>query len=104
LLDSQEKVLRLILFLLAEGGHDAHEALLTTRRMLHGETGEGPARVGFPLFEALVRALERDPEKLDRIARVLDDLRKTPEGQRLLPEGLSTIWDPILDTRRRLKV
>lgn len=104
LLDSQDKVLRLILFLLAEGGHDSHEAILATRRMLSGRTGNnGAVQAGFPLFEALVRALERDPERLDRIARLLDDLRKTPEGRQLVPDGLETIWEPLLAARERTK-
>lgn len=104
LLDSQDKVLRLILFLLAEGGHDSHEALLTTRKMLYGETGNnGAVHTGFPLFEALVRALERDPARLDRIARLLDDLRKTPEGRQLVPDGLETIWEPLLTARERTR-
>ena len=105
LLDSQDKVLRLILFLLAEGGHDSQEALLATRRMLSGGTGgSGSVQTSFPLFEALVRALDRDPARLDQIARLLNDLQKTPEGQRLVPEGLETIWEPILSARGRIEV
>ncbi len=103
LLDSRDKVLRLILFLLAEGPHDSYEALLTTRRLLSGGTGNGADQAGFPLFEALVRALERDPARLDQIARLLEDLQKTPEGQRLVPEGLEDIWEPILLAQGRLK-
>lgn len=103
LLDSQDKVLRLILFLLAEGGHDSHEALLATRRMVSGGTGNGAVRTDFPLFESLVRALERDPARLDQIARLLDDLRKSPEGQRLVPQGLEAIWEPIISVRGRLE-
>lgn len=103
LLDSQDKVLRLILFLLAEGGHDSHEALLAARTMLSGGTGTGALQTGFPLFEALVRALERDPKRLDQIGRLLDDLKKTPEGRQLLPEGLEEIWEPLSAARERMR-
>ncbi len=103
LLNSQDKVLRLILFLLAEGGRDGHEALLATRKIGTGGAGNGSVRAGFPLFEALVRALDRDPARLDEIARLLAELQKTPEGCRLVPEGLDAIWEPILSARARLR-
>jgi hypothetical protein len=107
LLDSREKVLRLILLLLAEGGPNQHEAMIAAGRML-GSDGGGDARNGsgsapFPLFEALVRALERDPSKLDQIARLLADLHSTPEGQRLIPEGLDDLRQQMMEARRRLK-
>jgi hypothetical protein len=103
LLDSREKVLRLILLLLSEEGQDKHEALIAAQGMLGGGAGNGSGPVPFPLFEALVRALERDPSRLDQIAKLLDDLRKTPEGRHLIPEGLNDVWQPILEARRRLK-
>lgn len=104
LLDTPDKVLRLILYLLAEIGDDGSGALVGTRAIIAAkELSSGSGSVGFPLFEALVRALERDPVKLDRIARLLDDLRKTPEGRRLIPEDLEEVWDLILSARRRLE-
>lgn len=106
LLDSREKVLRLILLLLAEGGQEAHEALIAAQRVLgsdaSGDVRNGSGQASFPLFEALVRALERDPSKLDQIARLLDELHRTPEGQRLVPEGLDDVWQQIMEARRRL--
>lgn len=102
LLDSKDKVLRLILLLLAEGGQNEHEALLAARTILGGSTSNGSGPVVFPLFEALVRALEGAPSKLDQIAKLLEDLHKTPEGRRLVPEGLDDVWQPIMEARRRL--
>jgi len=104
LLDNREKVLRMILLLLAEGGgQDGYEAILEAYRKQGSRRNGGRSDAGFPLFEGLVRALERDPAKLDRIARLLDDLRKTPEGEKLIPEGLETIWEPITSVRERLR-
>ncbi len=106
LLDSREKVLRLILLLLAAGGQDQHEALVAAQRLLgggaDGETRNGSGSASFPLFEALVRALERDPSRLDRIARLIEDLQRTPEGERLVPEGLEDVWQQVMEARRRL--
>lgn len=53
------------------------------------------------LFESLVRALDRDPERIDHVAQVIGDLRQTPEGASLLPKGLDQIWEPIWTIRQR---
>lgn len=101
LLDSPEKVLRLILLLLAESGQDSPEAIREVQRALApagGANGSAP----FPLFEALVRALERDPGRLDQIRKLLADLGDSPEGRELVPEGLDEIWQPILEAKRRM--
>lgn len=63
----------------------------------------GGSGIELPLFESLVKALEGDPVKLDQIGRLVDDLKKTPEGKDLLPEGFDLIWEPIWSTRQRLK-
>jgi hypothetical protein len=53
------------------------------------------------LFESLVRALDRDPERIDQVAQVIEDLRKTPEAQGLLPANLAAIWQPIWQVRQQ---
>jgi hypothetical protein len=47
------------------------------------------------LLEYMLRALDRDPERLHEVERLLEDLKSTPEGQQLLPPGLEDIWQPI---------
>ena len=47
----------------------------------------------------LAQALERDAAKLDQVARLIDDLRKTPEGEALIPEGFAEVWDPVWAAR-----
>lgn len=104
LLDSREKVLRLILLLLAETGHDSHEALVAAQRILvNGGSENGSSSTPFPLFEALVRTLERDPARLDQIGKLLADLQSSPEGKDLVPEGLDEVWQPILQARKRMQ-
>jgi hypothetical protein len=102
LLKSKDSVLRFILFLLAEGGADTTAILLATRAQLSGKETGGRNDIGFPLFEILVRSLDRDPTKLDQVARLVNDLRKTPEGQLLLPEGFDSVWEPVWAARERL--
>jgi hypothetical protein len=103
LLKSRDQVVRFILMLLAEGGGDVNQSILSGRLLLSGGAGNGPAFAGIPLFEALVRTLERNPAKLDQIARLVEDLRKTDDGRLLLPEGFDVIWKPIWTARERMR-
>ena len=56
-----------------------------------------------PLFESLVQALQRDPTRLDQIARTVADLERSPEGAQLLPPGFHAVWAPIWEARQRLQ-
>ena len=105
ILNSSEKLLRLILFLLAEGG--AVDAASTVGKMLSGDragAAEAPGP-GFslPLFEQMVRALARNPSSLDRIDSLVSNLRATEESIGLMPEGWDAIWEPIMAARRKVK-
>jgi hypothetical protein len=104
LLNDKDRVMRFILLLLAEQGANTTALLLASGARLAGRERGGGTGVGFPLFEVLVRALDRDPAKLDQVARLVDDLRKAPEGRQLLPEGFEEVWEPIWAARERLKV
>ena len=53
-----------------------------------------------PLLEELVRALSRSPEKIDRIERLVERLRRTEAGRAVLPNGFDSLWDKILQARR----
>jgi len=56
-----------------------------------------------PLLEALVRALSRSPEKLDRLAELVEGLQRTPEGRALLPEGFEPLWEAIIKARSEMQ-
>ena len=101
-LKNREQVLRYLLLLLADGGLDPHETLLAKRLIGGDGTGDASGTAGLPLLEALIRALHRNPGQLDQIARLVDDLERTPEGRELLPEGFDTVWRPIWAARREL--
>ena len=55
------------------------------------------------LLEALLRSLSRNPERIDQAARLIADLRSTPEGEDLLPNDLNKIWKPVWAAREALK-
>lgn len=54
------------------------------------------------LFEPLVRALARDPTRLDKIQRLVEDLVLESGDGALLPEGFLDIWQPIWQARQSL--
>lgn len=101
LLENKSQVLRLLLMLLADheigpgdGGNGG--------RVLFGEDGTGSGGLPeIPLLESLLRALDRQPEKIDRVSRFVDDLSKDPEGASLLPDGFLAIWPAIREARER---
>ena len=103
ILQNRDQVLRYLLLLLAEGGLDPRAALDLTRAVTGGDSEDRGGSAGLPLLEALVRALHRSPEKLDQIARLVDDLNETPEGRELLPKDFEAIWQPIWSVRKGLK-
>ncbi len=105
LLKNRGEVIRFLLFLLADEGSDALAKLADLRKRF----GEGDDNGGawlqsdLSLLEPLLRTLYRHPEKLDRVARLVDDLRKNPDGEKLLPPGFVSAWDPIWKVRQELR-
>ena len=65
-----------------------------------GSTSISLRDMAMPLLEELVRALSRSPEKIDRIERLVERLRRTEPGRAVLPNGFDSLWDNILQARR----
>ena len=95
LLDSPEKFLRFLRALL--GGLDA---VLGWARDEGEGKGDGPAPWGIgdggeTLLDDLVRTASRDPARLEPVRRLIDDLRKTDEGRRIVPDELFAVWTAV---------
>lgn len=93
LLDSPEKFLRFLRALL--GGLDA-----TADWAQGGEDGTfggdwGIGAGGDTLLDDLVRTAARDPDRLKPVRRLIDDLRKTDDGRRIVPDDLFEIWTAV---------
>ena len=103
ILRDRKQVIHYLFLLLADDGTETRGVLdLFTRR---GETRRGGHEDRFyevPLLEPLIQALARDPVKLDRVHRLVEDLRKTEEGRQRLPDGFKEVWRPIWQARQRL--
>ncbi len=93
LLDSPEKSLRFLRALL--GGLDA---VLGWARE-EAETGApgpwGMGAGGETLLDDLVRTASRNPERLKPVRRLIEDLRKTDEGRRVVPDELFAVWKAV---------
>ena len=50
-----------------------------------------------PLFEEMLRAASRSPDRLHRIGRVVDELRRSPQGNKVLPAGFDLVWNALLE-------
>jgi len=48
-----------------------------------------------PLFEELLRASSRNPEKIKQIASLIDEIKRTNPEQDILPDGFEKIWSAI---------
>jgi hypothetical protein len=103
LLDDKAKVLRYLLFLLADPTSDSPILGLLSGARGASNASDHRFHAEIPLLEALLRALAQDPTRLDPIDRLISDLSKTDEGVELLPPGIRDVWDPIWSTRQELE-
>lgn len=104
LLENREQLLRYLLMLLAEDEHDLR-AMTESLEPIGGnpiETNETDSELDLPLLEPLLKALEHQPERLDQIARLVDDLSRHEQGRTLLPEGFAQMWQPIWAARQEV--
>jgi len=96
MLQSRGQVLRFLLMLLSNSGAELDSVIRATQALSElGQAGAANQLFGLPLFEAMVRALDRDPARLAHIATLVDDLRSSPETRQLLPDDFDAIWEPI---------
>ena len=103
LLGNSRQVVRFLYFLLADDDPAIRDVLVATNRSDNGGGGSGASILSGALFESLLHALHRQPERLDQVQRLVADLKQTPEGQALLPAEFDAIWGPIWQARQELK-
>jgi hypothetical protein len=106
-LDEPERLLRFILVLLADDG-DASHLLEDLVGVLTGEDApNGTARGGttghegdIPLLEPMLKALHRDPARLDEIGDLLHDIEAVGgDTNILIPPDLRALWTTITELR-----
>lgn len=95
LLKDREELLRFLLMLLSGMGESGQLA----DAALGGGRWAWAWSESSALFEPMVRALARDPAKIDEIGSLMEELMKTPDGRSILPDGWEDVWEPIRSAR-----
>lgn len=93
-LDSPEKFIRFLVLLLSLGSGAAPHGLDAS---LGGEGIFGRSSEG--LFELLLRALAVQPESVDRLSAIVENLHGTGKAEQVLPEGWDSVWQAIREAR-----
>lgn len=101
LLQRKEQLLRYILFLLAAGDEDAASSGALAA-LLQDEGASPTARSSLPnLMETMLRALHRGPAQLERVASLLDTLKRCGKGADFIGPEFQSIWEPIWEAARK---
>jgi hypothetical protein len=102
LIENRDQLLRYILFLLASGDEaSASSGDLSRLLKSPGEGAGGGSRNPY-LLETMLRALHRSPAQLERVASLLEVLRKQQGSSELLSDDFQKIWEPIWDAARQV--
>jgi hypothetical protein len=99
---NQRELMAYLMMLLA-GREDGGISANMLQRFAQGDAGAFRSWFDAPLFESLVRCLDRNPQQLDEVCALLKDLGTSDEGKALIPEGLSEIWAPIWSARQSMR-
>jgi hypothetical protein len=94
LLRDSRTLLRFLLLLLSDDPERLFEELRELTLDPSGAQGRSNENM-LPLLEHMLAALHKHPEKLDQVHRLIEDLKKTPEGRSILPGELEDVWGPI---------
>lgn len=96
----RERFVRYLLLLLANEGFELAEQMATSEAHTSNGAGQGADGCG-GLLESFLRTLDREPERLDHVARLVEDLRNQPDATQILPERFEEVWKPIWSARER---
>jgi hypothetical protein len=66
-------------------------------------TGQFLEALGIPVFEELVRASSRHPDKIARITELLDELTNHGEAREIVPADFREMWQVFADHGARLR-
>lgn len=103
IISNREQFLRYLRLILShESGPDAITSLAGIE-LNHLVAGNGTAWNGadVPLLENLIRTISRAPQKIERIADLIEELQNTPEGQQVIPAEFMELWQIIMQWREQ---
>ncbi len=101
MLRDRDRLLRYLLMLLRPNDEQIERlANGGNSRWLNGLLAGGSGDL--PFLELLLQALDRNPDRLDHINRLLNDLAE--ERTELLPAEFDTVWEPIWRCRQKDRI
>lgn len=102
ILRNKQDVLRYLVFLLGDPSYDAlfDQLAGVDDDGFFGGSSAGSTSVDVALFEPLVRATGRDADALARVASLVAEIRRLPQGDELVPDGFDALWDVVWQAHR----
>lgn len=92
-----QRFIRYLLLLLSRDPEAAFLEHLNKKPKSGSGSGAQDGVSAIPLFEEMLRAASRSPDRLHRIGRVVDELRRAPQGNKVLPAGFERVWNALLE-------
>ena len=105
-LSDRAQFLRYLRLLLMEDATLAASGGWSLGSQVHGRSEAGWSEPEMPLLEELIRALSRSNDPNGKIARINDliqRLRRTPEGQEIIPPEFDALWQMIQQAQQELQ-
>lgn len=104
IIDNQEKLARYLYFLLFEDDDEVDQnGWDSSCGRISEESDKELNKYSAAIFEALLKALYKNPEKLDRVENLIQELRAAKENERLFPKDFDIIWKPIWQARQEIE-
>jgi len=97
ILSNREHFIRYLLLILGQEAGNGIASWLSSGK----EHYSGHSSDVIPLFEEMVRAYSREPEKIQRIGRIISDIRDSGKLEAILPEGFENMWKAF--SNRKIK-
>jgi len=97
IIGDSDRFLKYLMFLLAENDPLSEQKLL--RFLGKGgfeNTFPGHFAFGLPLFEELVRSFSRQPKSIDRISKLVEELKECETENKIIPPDFSKLWETFL--------
>jgi hypothetical protein len=101
ILSDKSKVVQWLLLLIADDVGRAGDEPITHDPAQRTFAGGSASFASVALLETFLRVLDRAPERLDDVHRLITDLRSTEEGRQRLPPDFDSVWLPLWEARER---
>ncbi|MFW6030892.1 MAG: hypothetical protein ACOCRO_11665, partial [Halanaerobiales bacterium] len=99
IISDRNKFIKYLIFLLSDNDSLADIINTLNLKRFSNNDEEYYSTIKIPLMEEMIRALSKDPQKLDAISRLVKKLKKSGKAAEILPEGFDLYWDPLMEVR-----